>query len=109
MKTEEVKATTRQWERMPRESNTCFSAFSFWLEFGPERSPQVVADKFNVKVTRVRAWIKRWLWTERLLAWENFLLAVQQKAIATRAKESAESWADRRIFIKEKEYELGKR
>lgn len=99
----------RVWERQKNESNTSYECFQFWLELGDDRALKEVSEKFNLRITRVRAWAKKWDWNGRLKAWLDFLLAIQQKAIANKLKDAAESWADRRIFTSDKGYELGKK
>lgn len=99
----------RIWERQKNESVTSYECFQFWLELGDERTPKAVAEKFDLRITRVRAWAKKWDWNGRYNAWSDFLLSLQQKAIASKLKDAAESWADRRIYTGDKGYELGKK
>jgi hypothetical protein len=74
------------WYRQPGESPQAYAAFRFYLQLGPGRSLVAVGRKLyptrrrpgkarrkRGKTGRIEAWLKRWRWVERTLAYADHL------------------------------------
>lgn len=99
----------RDWERRPKEGTKAFSAFNRFLELGEGRTRKAIAEQLNLKLGRVNTWATTWNWDSRVRAWDNYILGLQQKAIQKKLEQGAEVWAQRRLDVREQEYEISKK
>jgi len=56
------------FERLPRESEKAFAAFSLYLSLGPQRSLAEVAQKLHKSVTMLGRWSAKFDWPARVAA-----------------------------------------
>lgn len=68
------------WERQKGESARAFEAFLVYLQMGPERSQQAVAQRCSKSVSLIRRWSSDNKWVERCRAWDNYLQQEAKKA-----------------------------
>lgn len=97
------------WDQQLRESARAYSGFRLYLDQGHERSHSKVAAALGVHRSLVSRWAQRWLWTERVKAWEDHMREVEEAAYMKAAEEKAAQWAERRQAIRDKEWELGQK
>jgi len=90
------------FEQQPKESAKAFSAFSAYLNMGPERSTQAVAKALAKSEQLVRRWSARWNWVERVQAQGAYIAAVV-------ARGKAVEWAKRQQELREREWEMHER
>lgn len=65
------------WLLQDGETAKAFDAFKRYLELGPDRSIQKVADQLGCHYNNAKKWYERWSWAERAGAWENHLAIVE--------------------------------
>ncbi len=80
-------ATTKPWERQPKESPQAFEAFSTYLGMGAEQSYAKVSQKLGKSKTIIDRWGRTWQWRERCRAYENELARQAQEQAAREVKE----------------------
>src|SRR5947209_9333731 len=66
--------------RSPGESRKAFAAFSLYLDLGPARSYQRVAQELSVSLSLIKRWGRRWGWQERAAAWDEHLAEKKRQA-----------------------------
>lgn len=94
------------FEQLPKESEKAFSAFSLYLNMGPERSTQAVAKKLAKSEQLIRRWSAKFDWLARVQAHGAHLAVVEREATEVLARAKGVDWAKRREAILETEWEL---
>jgi hypothetical protein len=81
------------FEQQPRESAKAFAAFREYLELGPERSLDMVAQKLSKSATVIKRWSAKYDWQMRIRAHAAHLAEVERLAIEKVSTEKAVEWA----------------
>ena len=94
------------FERLPRESEKAFAAFSLYLSLGPQRGLREVARKLDKSLTVVGDWSKKFDWPARVAAHSAHLAIVEREAIEAVARGKAAEWASREQKLRETEWAM---
>ena len=94
------------FERLPRESEKAFAAFSLYLSLGPQRSLAEVAQKLHKSVTMLGRWSAKFDWPTRVAAHAAHLAIVEREAIEAVARGKAAEWSSREQKLRETEWEM---
>ena len=63
----------KPWSRQKGETEKAFEAFSIYRDMGEARTFTAVSEKLQKSYTLIRRWKEKWLWEERVLAYDNTL------------------------------------
>ena len=91
------------FEQQPEESAKAFTAFSVYLNLGPERSLAAVGQKLGKSIALLERWSARWRWSERAHAHAMRLAAVEREATEAQARIKAAEWLKRTEEVRERE------
>ena len=80
------------FEQQPKEGAKAFAAFRAYLEMGPERSLEAVAQKFAKSSRLMKRWSSKFDWTARVAAHAAHLGELERVAIQGLALEKAVEW-----------------
>ena len=94
------------FERLPRESEKAFAAFSLYLSLGPQRGLREVARKLDKSLTVVGDWSKKFDWPARVAAHSAHLAIVEREAIEAVARGKSAEWASREQKLRETEWSM---
>ena len=94
------------FEQQPRESNKAFAAFKAYLDLGPERSLEEVAQKFTKSSRLLKRWSAKFGWSDRVRARETYLAGVEREAAEALARGKAAEWLQREQKLRETEWEM---
>ena len=94
------------FERLPRESEKAFAAFSLFLSLGPQRGLREVARKLDKSLTVVGDWSKKFDWPARVAAHSAHLAIVEREAIEAVARGKSAEWASREQKLRETEWSM---
>jgi len=94
------------FEQQPRESDKAFAAFSLYLNEGPQRSLQSVAQKLNKSVTMLGRWSAKFDWPARVQAHAAHLAIVEREATEALTRGKAAAWVSRQEEHREEEWKM---
>ena len=94
------------FERLPRESEKAFAAFSLYLSQGAERSIEECARKLLKSSRLLRRWAKQFDWPARVAAHGAHLAIVEREAIEAIARSKAAEWESREQKLRETEWQM---
>ena len=97
------------FERLPRESEKAFAAFSLYLSQGSERSIAECARKLLKSSRLLRTWAQKYDWAGRVAAHGAHLAMVEREAIEATARGKAAEWSSREQKLRETEWEMHER
>ena len=97
------------FERLPRESEKAFAAFSLYLSQGSERSIAECARKLLKSSRLLRTWAQKYDWSARVAAHAAHLAIVEREAIEAVARGKAAEWESREQKLRETEWEMHER
>ena len=80
------------FEQQPRESNKAFAAFKAYLDMGPERSFDAVAQKLTKSSRLLKRWSLKFDWQGRVKARDAHFAELERQAIERLACEKAVEW-----------------
>ena len=80
------------FEQQRNEGAKPFAGFKTYLELGPQRSLEAVAQKFTKSSRLIKRWSARWNWTERVLAHAAWVAGIEREAIEGRLVGKAVEW-----------------
>jgi len=80
------------FEQQAHESSKAFAAFTEYLNQGPERSLEAVAQKFTKSSRLIKRWSARFDWPGRVAAHAAHLAAIERQAIEGLARDKAIDW-----------------
>lgn len=64
---------TREWERLPKETEKAWVAFSAWLELEMPRTEAKLIKKTGVVAKSIFDWKRKYNWHARTLAYDRFM------------------------------------
>jgi len=73
--------TRLPWERQPGESEQAWEAFQLYRDIGTDRTYMGVAERLHKSGQIMRRWAHRWMWEDRVLAWDNHLDEIARQEI----------------------------
>lgn len=80
---------TAPWGRRPEEGDRPWRAFRCFMK---HRDYKVICDRLNIKYTTVRNYASKYGWAERVAAWDDEQIRVEDEAVLkARADEAVES------------------
>ena len=94
------------FEQQARESDKAFAAFSLYLNMGPERSLETVAQKLARSSRLIKRWSAKFDWPARVAAHAAHLATVEREAVEVVARGKAVEWGKRQQEIREREGEM---
>ena len=94
------------FERLPRESEKAFAAFSLYLSQGPERSIEECARKLLKSSRLLRRWAHQFDWRSRVAAHAAHLAIVEREAIEAVARGKSAEWEVREQKLRETEWAM---
>ena len=94
------------FERLPRESEKAFAAFSLYLSQGSERSIAECARKLLKSSRLLRTWAQKYDWAGRVAAHSAHLAIVEREAIEAVARGKSAEWASREQKLRETEWAM---
>ena len=94
------------FERLPRESEKAFAAFSLYLSLGPDRSTREVGKQLGKCESLIERWAAKFDWRSRVAAHAAHLAIVEREAIEAAARRNAAVWETREQKLKETEWEM---
>ena len=94
------------FERLPRESEKAFAAFSLYLSQGSERSIAECARKLLKSSRLLRTWAQKYDWAGRVAAHSAHLAIVEREAIEAVARGKAAEWESREQKLRETEWQM---
>jgi len=94
------------FERLPRESEKAFAAFSLYLSQGSERSIAECARKLLKSSRLLRTWAQKYDWAGRVAAHSAHLAIVEREAIEAAARGKAAEWSSREQKLRETEWQM---
>ena len=94
------------FERLPRESEKAFAAFSLYLSQGSERSIAECARKLLKSSRLLRTWAQKYDWAGRVAAHSAHLAIVEREAIEAVARSKAAEWESREQKLRETEWQM---
>ena len=94
------------FEQQPKESAKAFAAFSIYLNMGPERSLEAVAQKVAKCSRLIKRWSRRFDWGSRVAAHGAHLAAVEREATEAVARGKSAEWLVRQQTLRETEWEM---
>ena len=97
------------FEKLPRESDKAFAAFSLYLSLGPQRGLREVARKLDKSLTVIGRWSKKFDWPARVTAHGTHLAIVEREAVEAVVRGKAAIWETRVQKLKETEWEMHER
>jgi hypothetical protein len=95
-----------EFEQLPKESAKAFAAFSLYLNMGPERSTQAVANQLAKSEQLIRRWCAKYGWTSRVQAHAAHLAMVERQATEAATRSKAGEWLARHERIREREWAM---
>jgi hypothetical protein len=70
------------WERQNGEPMDAFDAFGVYRDLGPTRSlTKAQRTRKNGSQTSFNEWSAKWVWVDRVLAWDSYLDAQRRQAV----------------------------
>ena len=94
------------FERLPRESEKAFAAFSLYLSQGPERSIEECARKLLKSSRLLRRWAHQFDWRSRVASHAAHLAIVEREAIEAVARGKSAEWEVREQKLRETEWAM---
>ena len=94
------------FERLPRDSEKAFAAFSLYLSLGPQRSTREVGGKLGKSEGLIERWAAKFDWRSRVAAHTAHLAMVEREAIEATARGKAAEWSSREQKLRETEWEM---
>lgn len=94
------------FEQQPKESAKAFAAFSVYLNLGPERSLETVAQKITKSSRLLKKWSVRWKWGERVEAHAAYLAGVEREASEVLVRGLAAERVKRQQALLEEEWSV---
>lgn len=61
----------QEYERLPKETDKAWRAFSIYLDLGSDRGLSVVAKRLSVSIQLISKWAKKYNWSHRAAAYDN--------------------------------------
>lgn len=89
------RSDTKPWEQQQGESAKAFEAFKVYLEMGPDRSQQAVANQLSKSRQLIARWSATHGWVERVAAYNADL----QSQAHDKAVKSAQKMSERHIKL----------
>jgi hypothetical protein len=93
------------FEQQERESDKAFAAFKTYLEFGPERSLAVAADKLGKSKRMMEKWSRKFDWPARVQAHAAHLADIERRTAEALAVQAGTDWAKRQEQHREDEWQ----
>ncbi|HOX59370.1 MAG TPA: hypothetical protein P5205_19570 [Candidatus Paceibacterota bacterium] len=97
------------FEQQARESDKAFAAFSLYLNLGPERSLETVAQKFTRSSRLIKRWSAKFDWPARVAAHAAHLATVEREAVEVTVRAKAAEWEAREQKLRETEWAMHER
>ena len=94
------------FERLPRESEKAFAAFSLYLSLGPQRSTREVGGKLGKSEGLIERWAAKFDWRSRVAAHTAHLAMVEREAIEAVARGKSAEWSSREQKLRETEWAM---
>ena len=94
------------FERLPRESEKAFAAFSLYLSLGPERSTREVGKQLGKCESLIERWAAKFDWRNRVAAHTAHLATVEREAIEAVARGKSAEWSCREQKLRETEWAM---
>jgi len=94
------------FERLPRESEKAFAAFSLYLSQGAERSTREVGKQLGKSEGLIERWAAKFDWRSRVAAHTAHLAMVEREAIEAVARGKSAEWEVREQKLRETEWAM---
>ena len=94
------------FERLPRESEKAFAAFSLYLSQGAERSTREVGKQLGKSEGLIERWAAKFDWRSRVAAHTAHLAIVEREAIEAVARGKSAEWSSREQKLRETEWAM---
>ena len=106
MNENEMTSTALAFEQQPRESAKAFAAFSLYLNMGPERSLEAVAQQLHKSKTLLGRWSAKFDWPARVQAHGAHLALVERQATEVALRGKAAEWLTRQSEHRDEEWRV---
>ena len=94
------------FEKLPRESDKAFAAFSLYLSQGAERSTREVGKQLGKSEGLIERWAAKFDWRSRVDAHAAHLAIVEREALEATARGKAAEWSSREQKLRETEWAM---
>ena len=95
--------------RCPGETPRAFGAFAAYLQLGPARSLQALADKLGESPGTVRNWSSKYDWANRVHAYHSGILQEQTRLETARHLQQHADWSRRLAECREQEWQTAQK
>lgn len=92
------------WEMQPGESMIAYDAFRHYRDLGPSRTLRRSAEMVGKTEGHLSDWSSKWLWVERVRAYDARMDTIFQAEVERSIREGAQNWIQRQHDIREQEW-----
>lgn len=97
----------RPWEQQDNEGSAAFGLFRIFLELGPDRSVEDVAEQTGRMIKVVKRLYYKFKWLPRSRQYDNYLARAELDAAKRKLERDAVKWVKRFSELREIEWDLG--
>lgn len=96
-------------ERLPAESPQAYEAYRLYVEMGPERAMERVAQKLGKSLVLMKRWSSKHHWVARATAHDQRLIELEIQAEEAKLVQKAGLWAKRMQETREQAFQMAER
>lgn len=102
-------AKKQPWHRQLGEGSESHELLMTYISLGAGRTPQKVAEQSGHKLSLCQSLSTKFKWHSRAAAYDNWMIEIQEKAVANQLQKDSILFAQRRSIFRGREYTLAQK